>query len=223
MESISMTIYLYKKTHNITGLKYLGKTTSKDPHKYKGSGNIWVLHINKHGYNVTTEILKECQTKEELKQWGKYYSELWDIVNARDENGKKIWANLKPEEGDGGATRNGMKNKPHSLETKDKIRRANKGRTHSEESKLKNRNSNLGERNGMFNRKHTLEARQKMAISRRERIKQPGFGKVFSTEERLLISERTKAVPKRACPHCGLLCSPGNLAKWHGVRCKFKG
>ena len=65
-----MTIYLYKKTHNITGLKYLGKTKSKDPYKYKGSGTMWSSHIKKYGYNVTTEILKECQTNEELRYWG---------------------------------------------------------------------------------------------------------------------------------------------------------
>ncbi len=91
-----MTIYLYKKTHNKTGLQYLGKTKSTDPHKYQGSGKRWCHHIKKHGYDVTTEILKECQTNEELREWGKYYSELWDVVN--DDN----WANLKLEEGDGG-------------------------------------------------------------------------------------------------------------------------
>jgi hypothetical protein len=93
-----MIIYLYKKTHNQTGLKYLGKTTSPDPHKYTGSGRKWKPHIKKHGYDVTTEILKECQSKEEVKCWGKYYSDLWDVVNSKD------WANLKPEEGDGGPT-----------------------------------------------------------------------------------------------------------------------
>ena len=97
-----MIIYLYKKTHNITGLKYLGKTT-QDPFKYKGSGDYWIPHTNKHGYDVTTEIVKECQTSEEIKHWGLYYSELWNIVDERDENGKKTWANLKPEAGDGWA------------------------------------------------------------------------------------------------------------------------
>lgn len=98
-----MTIYyLYVKTHNITGLKYLGYTKSKDPHKYKGSGDYWTNHINKHEYDVTTEILKECLSKDEIKHWGLYYSNLWDIVKAKDKNGRKIWANLKPESGDGG-------------------------------------------------------------------------------------------------------------------------
>ena len=89
-----MTIYLYKKTHNITGLQYLGKTT-KDPYKYKGSGKDWTPHINEHGYDVTTEILKECDSNEELSPWGRYYSELWDIVAS------PYWANRIPETGGG--------------------------------------------------------------------------------------------------------------------------
>lgn len=36
-----MTIYLYVKRHNATGLRYLGKTTAKDPYRYKGSGVEW--------------------------------------------------------------------------------------------------------------------------------------------------------------------------------------
>ena len=62
-----MPIYLYVKTHNKTGLKYLGKTISKDPIKYKGSGLYWRNHITKHGYDVTTEIIKECRDDNELK------------------------------------------------------------------------------------------------------------------------------------------------------------
>ena len=97
-----MTIYLYVKTHKVTGLKYLGKTISSDPYKYPGSGIYWSRHLEEHGYDIETEILHECQTNEELRELGRYYSNLWDVVNAVDEHGRKIWANLKPEEGDGG-------------------------------------------------------------------------------------------------------------------------
>jgi len=97
-----MIIYLYIKTHNQTGLKYLGKTHSPDPYKYPGSGLYWTRHLKEHGNDVTTEILKECSSPEEIKYWGLYYSELWNIVDARDEHGRKLWANLRPEEGIGG-------------------------------------------------------------------------------------------------------------------------
>lgn len=90
-----MCIYLYKKTHNKTGLQYLGKTSS-NPHEYRGSGVRWVPHIKKHGYDVTTEILKECATNDEVKYWGEYYSKLWNVVDSKE------WANLREETGDGG-------------------------------------------------------------------------------------------------------------------------
>ena len=47
--------YLYVKTHNVTGLKYLGQT-KRNPITYKGSGKRWNNHLNVHGNNVTTEI-----------------------------------------------------------------------------------------------------------------------------------------------------------------------
>ncbi len=103
-----MTIYLYKKTHNITGLNYLGKTT-QDPFKYSGSGKYWRNHLKKHGNDITTVILKECQDPDELKTWGIYYSELWKVVESDE------WANIKPENGDGGDTSltpNYLKSKP---------------------------------------------------------------------------------------------------------------
>jgi hypothetical protein len=91
-----MTIYLYKKTHKDTGLKYLGKTIAKDPYLYPGSGLYWKHHLEKHGNNVETEVLRECQTEDELKEWGQYYSKLWNVVESKE------WANLIEEAGPGG-------------------------------------------------------------------------------------------------------------------------
>lgn len=91
-----MSIYLYVKTHNLTNLKYLGQTTSSDPHRYTGSGIYWKSHLKKHGSDYRTEILRICETKEEVKEWGLFYSKLWNVVESED------WANLKVEQGDGG-------------------------------------------------------------------------------------------------------------------------
>jgi len=85
--------YLYLKTHNVTGLNYLGYT-SKDPFKYKGSGIRWTNHIKKHGSDVTTVILYVTQYKEEITDWGIYYSDLWNIVKSPN------YANLMKEAGD---------------------------------------------------------------------------------------------------------------------------
>jgi hypothetical protein len=90
-----MTYYLYVKTHNVTGLKYLGQTT-QNPFEYKGSGKKWKSHINSHGCDITTEILLETTDKNDLRETGIFFSDLWDVVNSNE------WANLKPEEGEGG-------------------------------------------------------------------------------------------------------------------------
>lgn len=88
-------IYLYLKTHNQTGLKYLGKTVN-DPFKYKGSGTRWLRHLAVHGNDVTTQILQICENEHEIKEWGLYYSNLWNVVD------NKQFANLMEETGSGG-------------------------------------------------------------------------------------------------------------------------
>lgn len=115
----TIMIYLYVKTHNQTGLKYLGQTTAKDPHKYPGSGKYWKLHLKKHGPDFSTEIIKECLTKQEVQHWGEYYSSLWNVVD------NPAWANLKPEIGDGGWGK--RFNYSHSKETRQKISQGKKG------------------------------------------------------------------------------------------------
>jgi hypothetical protein len=100
-----MTIYyLYAKTHNKTGLQYLGKTTSSNPHKYPGSGIDWKKHLKENGKDFTTTILKECSTNEELTHWGRYYSNLWDIAKSAE------WANRIPETGGGPGWKLGNEN-----------------------------------------------------------------------------------------------------------------
>jgi hypothetical protein len=90
-----MKITLYLKTHNKTGLKYLGKTI-QDPFTYLGSGKRWVPHLKKHGTDIKTEILFETEDPKELTKWGIYYSKLWNVVKSKD------FANCKEESGDGG-------------------------------------------------------------------------------------------------------------------------
>lgn len=85
--------YLYIKTHNVTGLKYFGKTTSKDPHRYKGSGHIWTPHIKKHGYDVTTEILGYFTDQDICVSVALDFSEKNNIVDSKE------WANLMLENG----------------------------------------------------------------------------------------------------------------------------
>ena len=110
------TIYLYLKTHNQTGLKYLGQT-KQNPYIYKGSGTRWNNHIKIHGCDISTEILYQTNDEIDLKRVGLYYSRIWDIVTSAD------FANLKPESGDGSLALFGDKNpfygKKHTQKIKD--------------------------------------------------------------------------------------------------------
>jgi len=87
---------LYIKTHNTTGLKYFGKTTQKDPYKYKGSGTYWTRHLKVYGNDVSTEIYAQIDEQLDLKlleTTALKFSKDNDIINSTE------WANLMLENG----------------------------------------------------------------------------------------------------------------------------
>lgn len=129
-----MNIKLYLKESPL-GLKYLGKCESVDPFKYKGSGVIWKRHLKAHNFTETdikTTILFETDNKEEFKKVALYYSKLWDIVN------NKEFANLIPEQGDGGVTSGCFKKGVvFTDEHKAKLSRSRRSYTHSDATNKK--------------------------------------------------------------------------------------
>jgi hypothetical protein len=147
-------VYLYIKTHNKTGLKYLGKTT-QDPFKYKGSGLVWTRHIKKYGYDVTTEVISTFNHNQELAEFATMLSETLDIVNSKE------WANLRIESGDGGDT---SKTEGFKIGV-DKRKRSgtytawNKGKNipRSKESIAKQKNTITGKKRGPYkNYRHDI-------------------------------------------------------------------
>lgn len=197
-------IYLYIKTHRATGLKYLGKTSSKDPHSYPGSGKRWRAHLDKHGYDFDTEILLESNDPIKIKEAGLYYSKIWNIVE------DVMWANLKPESGDGGTF-------IHTEEAKEKIGKSSKGKpslykgmTYEEIQKdidkaierKENHSKWMKENNPYRGKKHSEEVRKKMkesaskrlALSEEERKQSWGHlkGKPWSEARRLAQANRKK-------------------------------
>lgn len=162
-------IYLYVKTHNQTGLQYLGKTTAKDPHRYPGSGKYWRLHLNKHGFDYTTTILFESTDLKEIKEKGIYYSQLWDIVKSN------AWANLKEEQGDGGAI-------THTPESNQKRSGTLKGRTITAEHRRKLSEANKGK---YFHSEETKKlAAQKASAKLKGKKKPPGFAEAVGARLR---------------------------------------
>jgi|688.fasta_scaffold22155_3 hypothetical protein len=121
--------WLYIKQHNITGLKYFGKTI-RDPLKYNGSGKYWTSHLKKHGKYITTVWVQLFDNEAELVQHAIEFSKTNNIVESAE------WANMVIENGinSGGIT--GIK---RSAETKEKISHARTGTKHpiTEETKEK--------------------------------------------------------------------------------------
>jgi hypothetical protein len=193
-----MTIYtLYIKTHKITGLKYLGKTI-QNPFKYNGSGTDWKLHLKKYGNDHYTELVMECQSKEEFKYWGIYYSQLWNIVNAQDDYGNKIWANRIPETGAGPVTAwNKGKTGIYSDKTIAKMSASATGRGHTDQTKEKL--SDLGKK-----KVFTEEYRAKLAEASRGQVHSP---------ERVAKMVKTLTGRKLSPEHRAAI-SAGNYRRW---------
>ena len=209
-------IYLYLKTHNVTGLKYLGKTKSKNPHKYKGSGVYWKKHIEKHGYDVTTEILFESEDLEEIKDKGLYYSNLWNVVNSKE------FANLKEESGDGGWEQ--CNNNSSVLDGRRKRMLENNpflGKKHTEETKK------------IIKEKRKLQKINSPTEETKQKIRQSLLGHNVSVETKLKISEKHKGKKKPhskdrantlvSCPHCMKVGKVIIMKRWHFDNCKLKG
>ncbi len=191
-----MTIYyLYVKTHNKTGLKYLGYTSSKDPHKYPGSGIYWKNHLKVHGLDYSTTIIEECTDKTQLRNLGLYYSNLWDVVESEQ------WANLGVESGEGGpagikrsaefsanlSARKKGSNNPMYGKTS-----AFKGKSHTEQAKLMQSQKRAGRAPHNKGKKMPPEYGARIAATHHDvkGDKNPMYGKTQSDYTKHLISQK---------------------------------
>jgi hypothetical protein len=190
---MSTTIYLYLKTHNTTGLQYLGKTI-KDPFAYKGSGVYWKSHLKKHGNDVTTEILFETTDKDAFEKVSLEYSTKFDIVN------NKTFANLIEERGQGGITTNQWKKGSTPW---------NKGKVGSQPPWTEERKNAQSERAKRLHRDlgHVEGGKRAQYIKK-------GPARIDNTSSLNTII--------LTCPHCGKEGNLGNMKRWHFDNCKVK-
>lgn len=188
--------YLYIKTHNITGLKYFGKTTN-DPFKYYGSGKYWLDHLKNHGYNITTEIIGYYTDELECTNAAIDFSNKNNIVESKE------WANLIIENGLDGGNTNRKNYKPHTLETKKKLQEANKGKkpwntglTGITSGNRKPRSSETKSKLSALNKGKKLseETKRKMSESKkgipRPDVRERMSGRIVSEETKRKISEK---------------------------------
>lgn len=126
------TIYLYIKQCNHCDLKYFGFTTYSDPFSYGGSGSYWKNHLKKHKTSYKTIEIWGFDDQELATNFALNFSEKHNIVYAQNNN-KKIWANLMPENAKHGSS----KGRVVSEETRRKQSIAFTGRKESDETKAK--------------------------------------------------------------------------------------
>ncbi len=159
--------YLYIKRHSITGKCYFGKTASKDPIKYLGSGLHWKRHIKKHGIeHVETLWYKLFNDQKECTRVALLFSEQQNIVKS------DLWLNFIAENGLDSCL--GLK---RSQETCARISASHKGKIFSEEHKKKISISGLGRKN---------------SPAHIEKTRQGHLGSKRSEETKAKIKEGTK-------------------------------
>ena len=182
--NVNKYLYLMIKTHSITGLKYLCKKVTTCDSKaisYLGSGTRWNNHLKVHGKQITTQIVLkyELSKLDEFSNLCIEYSNKYDIVN-NDE-----WANLIIETGKPGTkigeycgSKGTFFGKKHTDKTKKKISDANLG-----DNNVMRRNKIALE--NMIKTKNTSEYKEKQRLisieinSRpevKEKIKQSKIG-----------------------------------------------
>ena len=183
--------YLYIKQHNITGLKYFGKTVKTNVLNYKGSGKLWSRHLKKHGNNISTIWYQLFEDKEELIAYAIKFSIEHDIVNSND------WANLKIEDGLCGGGVKGIKLRPMNPEHKAKLSESVKQAYAKKGCKIKDK---------------TLPKIKK---------KKGGWKWDKTNREHHSLRQVGIPKRRMCCVHCKLEGSIASISQWHGDKCKM--
>lgn len=92
MRDLDKPVHLYVKKHNVTGLKYFGRTTD-NPYEYRGSGTYWTRHLERYGNDVSTKVIGTFTDSRELHAAATAFSEEKRLGSSTK------WANLYPEDG----------------------------------------------------------------------------------------------------------------------------
>jgi hypothetical protein len=189
IKMLKLPVTLYIKRHDKTGMMYFGKTTKtseRQIQKYLGSGDYWKDHLIVHGKNVTHVWHMSFQTEVELVDFALFFSEFFNIVHEKTRDGKKKWANLKPENGlDGGqlpghnaGEKNPMYGKPSAM--------GMLGKTQTAETRKLQGLAKTGNKNPNFGKKYTEEERKKFSSPGESH---PMYGKKHSSDSKKLMSE----------------------------------
>lgn len=204
---MSKLFYLYVKTHNKTGLKYLGKT-EKNPNNYKGSGLYWLRHLKQHGNDISTEIIGAFNTLNDLKFAAKFWSQKWNIVESKE------WANLIEETGnDGGSS---------SAQKLQNIKRVANGTHNFLNGKIQRQTQlkRLADGTHHFLNKKFHRNRQLKRMANGEILPICDSKFQHNLQKKRLENGTHPSQVIRICPYCSKKGQAPGIFKWHFNRCK---
>lgn len=219
-------VTLYIATHNKTGKKYFGKTTTcftveELQQKYHGSRTHWKGHLKKYGDDVTMEIYKICSLNENDKDYVKpialRFSEENNIVTSKE------WSNLMIEDGLGGWP-TGKNNPSHFLTAEQHKKKGNWIFTNNYLELIKLRSENVkGEKNPMFGKNYQTYGLKKRGKFLKGKTYEEIFGFDFAVKlkKKLSISQTGKShsLTTVKCPHCCLIGKGPNMSRYHFDNC----
>lgn len=199
-------IYLLLKTHKVTGLKYLCRHETLDEKTcfvYPGSGVYWRRHLDKHGYDLTTEILAICETSEEFKVIGIHYSHLYDIVSSKE------FANLVIEEGQGGSGPAKMRKHYCGWRGLRMMGEDNPSKKDSVRKKISQK---------LKGRVLSDDWKQKLSAAAKKRT----VPRIGHLNENSIANIKKMNSEKLKCPYCDKIGTIGGMTRWHFENCKNK-
>jgi hypothetical protein len=167
-QQLEKTMVIYKITNIINNKIYIGQDKNNRVN-YLGSGDLIKLSIKKYGKeNFTKEILRICESQDELNYYEKHY------ISSYNSTDKTVGYNISF-----GGTNGTMFNRQHSYETKQKMSVSHLGKEKSDKHK-----ENISK--SLTGKKMSDETKQKMSNSNLYIGKQKGG---LSEETKLKISK----------------------------------
>jgi group I intron endonuclease len=187
-----MVVYL--TTNMVNGKKYIGKDSKNNPN-YLGSGVLLQKAISKYGKNnFKKDIIEECSNFEQLIQREEYWLNFYNAGNS------PMFYNLHNySSGAPSGEKNKLFGRKLSLKRRMQISQSLRGRIHSEETKKRIRESNIGKNLGKYpsketraklskaatGRKHTEESKEKIRLKNIGNRSRTGMTHSVETKEKI--------------------------------------
>jgi len=224
------TFYVYEHIRKDTGVVfYVGKGHGKRHCSSQNRNKYWSNVVAKAGgfdsriiYTDNSEeliLLAEVEKINQLRRLG------LELVNLTD-GGEGI-TGLKHSEKSKKLMSEKLKGKSHkqTVESIEKIRKANTGVVFSDERKEKIRQKALGRKMPTHVRRILDEKMKsfKQSEKTKEHLRKVNLGRKHTPDALEKMSAWQIGRPKLTCPHCSRASSSGNAKRWHFDNCKHKG